>query len=94
MADRKKVKLFNVFTVELPGNAGTGYSWEMLVSPGLRVVNEEQKRTNNLLGGENVTVYTIQAIKKGPQEVHAIYRRLWTPITGTEKKFHLNVDVM
>lgn len=93
------IRRLTVFQIDLPGNAGTGYSWELTlrsaqVTPGLQLVDRQTKVLNNLPGGGNVTTYTIKAVKKGHQQVNAIYRRPWEPITGNETNYHLNVNVI
>lgn len=81
------------FEIDFPSNAGTGYQWNLNLSPGLKITSVQTRTLNNLPGGNTVQTFTILGTHRGHQSVDAINRRPWEPITGSENMYHLNVNV-
>lgn len=88
------VKSGETFTVKLDENPTTGYSWNMTVGDGLKIVNDRYVANNTgLVGSGGYHIWTIQATKAGTYKVAGVYKRPWEPLTGKEQKYSLSVNV-
>ncbi len=88
------VKSGETFTVKLDENPTTGYSWNMTVGDGLRIVNDRYVASQTgLVGSGGYHIWTIQATKAGTYKVAGVYKRPWEPLTGQEQKYSLSVNV-
>ncbi|HTY90276.1 MAG TPA: protease inhibitor I42 family protein [Methanocella sp.] len=84
----------DAFTVKLDENPSTGYSWNLTVGDGLKVINDDYvSASTGLIGSGGYHIWTIQATKAGTYKVQGIYKRPWEPLTGSEKKYSLTVKV-
>ena len=84
------------FTVILREDPSAGYLWKLNLSNGLSILNDEYIEGLNpehLEGVPGTHLWIIEATAPGSQKVNGIYRRSWENITGTEKKFTLNLEV-
>lgn len=84
------------FTVSLREDPSAGYLWELNLSSGLSILDDEYikgQNPENLTGVPGTHLWVIEATAPGSQKVNGIYKRSWENITGTEEKFTLNVEV-
>ncbi|HII92603.1 MAG TPA: protease inhibitor I42 family protein [Methanosarcina sp.] len=84
------------FTVSLREDPSAGYLWELNLSNGLSILDDEYiegLNPENLTGVPGTHLWVIEATAPGSQKVNGIYRRSWENITGTEEKFTLGVEV-
>lgn len=85
-----------MLTVKLAENPTTGYRWELNTTGGLIVVNDTyipSDKTGQLAGAGGTRVWDISVDKPGNQQVNAIYRRSWEPVTGNETTYTLSLIV-
>jgi inhibitor of cysteine peptidase len=85
------------FTLNLKENPTTGYAWELNLSKGLSILNDNYTQDPAPPGDTGVGSthsWMIQAAVPGTQQVNGIYRRHWENTTGTEENFTLIVDVV
>jgi inhibitor of cysteine peptidase len=88
------------FCLRLKENPGTGYSWQLSLNKGLRVVSSNYYPSipsNNvqrfIVGAAGLHSWKIKAVARGAQQIEGIYRRSWEKGTGKEQTFKLNVKV-
>ena len=82
--------------VKLAENPTTAYQWDMIVMPGLRIIDEiyiPSDMTENRLGSGGIHIWAISTEATGDYVISAIYKQPWEPVTGNEKTFLLNVIV-
>ncbi|MHC1597401.1 MAG: protease inhibitor I42 family protein [Methermicoccaceae archaeon] len=92
------VKLGETFSVSLPENPTTGYSWNMSTTGGIALKSdtytpEQPSGKTELVGAGGVHEWVFQAVGKGTQKVMGIYKRPWENTTGTEETFELTLNV-
>jgi inhibitor of cysteine peptidase len=102
-ADGKKVEVpaGTKFVVRLPGNATTGYMWELAKVEGAVVeqVGKEEYIPDPPPGGKAVTgsggvsVFTFKAVKGGTSALSFVYRRSWEKDQPPAQKFGVTVEV-
>lgn len=83
--------------ISLEENPTTGYSWNISASPGLSMVDDEYVQDpadEGIVGAGGVHNWTFEVVEEGIQNISAVYKRPWEDITGSEKTFELNVDVV
>ncbi|WP_440947641.1 protease inhibitor I42 family protein [Methanosarcina sp. T3] len=84
------------FTLQLRGNPTTGYSWQLNVSEGLSILDEDyaqDEAPEESTGVPGTYTWIIQAVAPGTQQVNGIYMQQWENTTGTEDNFTLTVEV-
>lgn len=82
------------FMIELPENPTTGYQWNVTVTEGLTIANDEYVCDNpGIAGAGGIHNWNITASGEGAHQFKAVYMRSWEPLTGSEEMFVLNVDV-
>lgn len=70
----------SAFSVMLPENPTTGYSWNMSHSAGLTLLKDEFiPPATQLAGAGGTHSWLFGAAEKGNQSIHAEYRRPWVP---------------
>lgn len=70
----------SAFSVTLPENPTTGYSWNLVHSAGLTLLNDEFiPPSTQLVGAGGTRLWLFSAVEKGNQSVHGEYRRPWVP---------------
>ncbi len=85
-----------IITVKLKENPTTGFQWNLTTSPGLHIDNDSylpSDTTGKLVGSGGIRVWDISATTKGPQNITAVYKRSWEPVTGNETAFSMTVIV-
>jgi inhibitor of cysteine peptidase len=88
------IKKGETFKVVLPENPSTGYSWNMTVSDGLKVVDDRYiPPAQQVPGRGGQHEWTIKAVNPGQQKVRCIYMRPWEPIHYNETTFRLDIEV-
>lgn len=90
------MKVGSTLTLKLAENPTTGYTWNLTVSNGLKVVNDTyvpSDTTGTMVGSGGTHIWEIVAEQAGMQSVEAVYKRSWEPTTGTEPTYTLTIDV-
>jgi inhibitor of cysteine peptidase len=85
------------FTLILRENPSTGYVWEINLSKGLSILNNnftQDPAPPGTVGFPGNHSWVIQAVAPGIQQVNGIYKRLWENTTGMEESFTLTVEVV
>jgi inhibitor of cysteine peptidase len=85
------------FTLKLEEDPTTGYEWELNLSKGLVILDDEYVERPNpqhLEGVPGTHSWLIEAVAPGNQKVTGIYKRFQGNTTGIEENFTLNVDVV
>lgn len=87
-------------SLELDENPSTGYQWNLTLSPGLQVTNEEYLdvspnpfKPESKLGSGGTRIWEIRAVQPGSQTIGAVYRRPLEPVAGNETVFFVTLDV-
>ncbi|HVP94549.1 MAG TPA: protease inhibitor I42 family protein [Methanoregulaceae archaeon] len=86
----------NTITLKLPENPTTGFQWNLTTTPGLTITGDRyvpSDKTGTLVGSGGTHIWEIAATGTGTQEVSAIYKRSWEPITGNETMFGITFMV-
>jgi len=90
------MKVNGMLTLKLAENPTTGYTWNLTVSDGLKVLNDTyvpSDTTGTLVGSGGTHVWEIETEQAGMQSVNAVYKRSWEPLTGNETTYTLAIDV-
>lgn len=90
------IKKGEALRVTLPENPSTGYSWDLSLSDGLYLVNDQyvpDETGIRRVGAGGVHTWDIRATGIGSQQITAVYRRPWEVGVAPEKTFTLNVRV-
>ena len=76
-----ELKIGQTSSVSLQENPTTGYSWNVSVTEGLKIVSDEFIGPGNkqVVGAGGKHVWTIQATGIGDQTFSGVYRRPWEP---------------
>ena len=87
--------LNNVMYVTLDENIGTGYYWNMTVTPGLTIVSDKYVApiSTNGMGASGTHVWEIKATAQGPQKISAILKRPTDATRGVESSYTLFLTV-
>ena len=76
-----QVKQKTTFTLQLPSNSTTGFSWKItsLDTHYLTVLDHtyEQDTTNKRMGAGGHEIWKLQAMKKGTTTIKLTYRQQW-----------------
>lgn len=74
--------------IELPLNAGTGYSWRLDREADARVLSGGSSQTTNaaLPGGAITTIFTYQATARGVTELSFTLKQPWMPDTASDTR--------
>lgn len=71
------------FSLSLPENPTTGYSWYLSHSAGITLLGDEYiAPSTQLIGAGGTHMWTFVGEKRGDQRIYAEYRRPWVP-SGT-----------
>jgi inhibitor of cysteine peptidase len=88
------------FCIRLKENPSTGYSWQLSLKKGLKVVSSNYYSSipsnsvqRFIVGAAGIHSWKIKAVTRGAQQIKGIYRRSWEKETGKEQTFKLNVKV-
>lgn len=87
----------NIFILKLNENPSTGYSWQLSLSSGLKLLSDNYYSSQSsgprpIVGAGGYHLWIIQAKSKGSQQVEATYKRPWEQ-DGVQT-FKLNVVVV
>ncbi len=87
--------LNDVMYVTLDENLGTGYYWNMTVTPGLTIVSDEYHApiSTNGMGASGTHIWTIKATAPGEQKISAILKRPADATRGVESSYTLYLKV-
>ncbi len=93
-----RAKIGNLLRVTLESNPSTGYNWELRdyetgVTEFLRSDLKPSDSGNMLFGAPGSTVFVLQAVKAGAQEIKAVYRRPWEPPDQIAATFTFRLEV-
>ena len=85
------------FTIELEGNATTGYSWlvKKYNENILKLTTHDYQGKGDIPGAPGVFIFVFEAIAVGKSEITLEYVRPWERKKQVSKKdtFHVNIDV-
>lgn len=86
------------FTVTLPSNPSTGYSWQMLNQPDAKVLRKTVAKYNEpekpMPGKPGTETWTFKAVGKGKQSIEMVYLRPWEKGVTPERKQVFEVTVL
>ena len=85
------LKVGSILEIELPGQAGTGYSWleQATGAPYLKLIDQTTRPDKQgRLGGPVIQVWRFKAEKPGTTEIKMAYYRSWEGV-GTAKDHFL-----
>lgn len=86
--------LNNILTLKLNENPTTGFQWNLTTSPGLVVIADNYlPSAPQLMGSGGVHTWDMKAVQTGIQDIKAVYKRSWEPVTGNETTFSMTVIV-
>jgi predicted secreted protein len=90
------VKAGEIFTIELPGNPTTGYTWNVQFcedSPLLLETQEFIQENLGTVGSGGIFMWNFRAAKLGSCSLHFTYRRPWETVTPIDEHiFLVNVE--
>jgi inhibitor of cysteine peptidase len=90
------LNLSRTITIRLKENPSAGYVWDLTVTPGLQVTNDTfypSDTSGSLVGAGGTRVWTLMTMQPGEQNVKAIYKHPWEPVTGKETMFTMTIMV-
>lgn len=84
-------------TIELPGNATTGYTWNTVIADEtiISLTKEDFVSENNnkeVVGAGGNYIYTFKGLKEGTTVVNFIYKRSWEEEELYNIKYSIKVD--
>ncbi len=85
-----------IITVRLAENPTTGFQWNLTTTPGLRITKDEyipSDTSGKMVGSGGTHVWDISTEMPGQQEIRAVYKRSWEPLTGNESIFSMKIMV-
>ena len=91
-----ELKIGEITGVTLKENPTTGYGWNITVSPGLVIETDEyvaDPHAPGIAGSGGVHHWVVRATETGNQTFEGVYRRSWEPVTGSEKRYTLSLQV-
>ncbi len=86
----------DTFDIFLEENPTTGYQWDLTVSDGLEIIEDEFTQTpgeEERTGSGGIHIWTIGVNEAGEQTIDAIYMRSWEEATGEEDTFSMTISV-
>ncbi|HEY3361452.1 MAG TPA: protease inhibitor I42 family protein [Methanosarcina sp.] len=95
----KTINLENgeTFYLRLRENPSTGYSWQLNLSQGFRILSYEytqDQAPKGSVGVPGTRQWEIKTVTLGSQQITGIYKRPWENVTGEENTFTLKVEVV
>jgi predicted secreted protein len=90
-----QVKHGKSFTIRLPANHSTGYSWKLVGNVDksiLKLIHKKYTRENSNLGSGGFEKWTFKAVGQGKLILNFEYVRPWQPVPPG-KKASINVDI-
>eukprot|EP00027_Filamoeba_sp_ATCC50430_P017031 CAMPEP_0168578628 /NCGR_PEP_ID=MMETSP0413-20121227/21435_1 /TAXON_ID=136452 /ORGANISM="Filamoeba nolandi, Strain NC-AS-23-1" /LENGTH=94 /DNA_ID=CAMNT_0008612489 /DNA_START=32 /DNA_END=312 /DNA_ORIENTATION=+ len=93
--ETKSVKKGETFTVSVPSNVTTGYSWEpkTVDDSKVRLVKSEYQRpSGNLMGAPGHHEFTFEAVGNGESQIELIYKRPWENTIGKTHNVQVQIS--
>jgi predicted secreted protein len=90
------LKVGNILQIELPGSAGTGYSWaaEETYAPYLRLMDQSTRQLKDgRPGGPVLQIWRFKAEKPGATEISMVYYRPWEGIGQAKNHFRIKLRI-
>lgn len=90
------LKVGNILVIELPGKAGTGYSWlaEETFAPYLKLMDQTTRQlTEGRVGGPVMQVWRFKAEQPGACEIKIAYYRPWEGVGKAVDHFRLKLHI-
>ena len=90
------IKVGNILLIELPGKAGTGYSWvvEETGAPYLKLMSEATQKVGETRPGSPVMqVWRFKAAQPGACEIKMAYYRPWEGVGKAVDHFSLKLHI-
>lgn len=90
------VPLNTTLTLELAENPSTGYSWNLTVTPGLRVDFDEYvpgAANAPVVGAGGIHRWELTAVAPGLQEIAGVYARPWENATADATTYSVEISV-
>lgn len=86
--------LGTTFMVRLDENPTTGYTWNVSVTGGLNITDDNFiAPTSGLAGAGGVHTWNVLTVKNGTQKFSGIYMRSWENVTPEDTTYSLNINV-
>jgi inhibitor of cysteine peptidase len=85
------------FAIVLAENPTTGFMWNATLSPGLELQSSDYRQNDaapGMVGVGGSRTWIIIAKDPGAQNFSASYRRSWENVTGNEKSYSVNINVV
>ena len=80
------------FSIELDGNATTGYEWEPKLSDDtLRLIERRYQPAGAGIGAGGKEIFTFEPMKSGRASVSFEYKRPWETDAVEKQKFQLHI---
>lgn len=81
------------FILEFNDNPSTGYSWNLTLSSGIKIIKETHSNRckEGITGCGGMKTFVLEGTKKGKQTVIATHGRTWDPSTNTQYKYVYNI---
>ncbi|NYT18762.1 MAG: protease inhibitor I42 family protein [Methanosarcinales archaeon] len=86
-----------IIVLKLEENPTTGYSWNLTVPEGLKLIGDNfviAPEDEGLVGAGGTHEWELQAETEGSYEISAIYKKPWENTTGEEDTFSMTVIVL
>jgi inhibitor of cysteine peptidase len=81
------------FSIELDGNATTGYEWEPQLSDDtLRLVERRYQPAGTGVGAGGKEIFTFETVKSGRASVSFEYKRPWETEAVEKQDFQLRIE--
>jgi len=90
------ISLDATIQLRLPENPSTGYSWNLLVTPGISILSETyipDEVSGNPVGSGGTHLWFLKAVQPGEQVISGVYRRPWEPPAANGTVFRLTLIV-
>jgi predicted secreted protein len=66
----------DVFVIEVEGQPGAGYQWQVTASGNVRLVDRNKNPSSNI-GGASREALTFECVDAGPGDIHLQLKRPW-----------------
>jgi predicted secreted protein len=92
--DKIDARVGEPFTIELEGNATTGYRWQLeLADDKVRLVDEQYVgQGGGAVGAGGKFVFTVEPVTRGQTTIRARYKRPWDAHTPEQQEFRLDIE--
>jgi predicted secreted protein len=90
------LKVGNILQIELPGSAGTGYSWVAgeTYAPYLKLMDQATRQLKEgRVGGPVMQIWRFKAEKPGVTEISMAYYRPWEGIAQAKNHFRIKLRI-